>query len=242
MRQTSRLRGLRAAYLDNVDETAVATLADELDDLARAFSTSGLTRKQVPALAERVARAAEGVRAAAQRRSASPAVRLLALVVLRVRQLELAGVNVDWRLDPIPDGLALEVAEALEDAATCFVGNVLRHSRARDVSVSLVTDQDSVELIITDDGCGFDVEDVDHPPDAGDATPFYLRSVRAVVASAGGSTAITSAMGRGTTVAVRLPLRGDELDRLCSWRPEGAAVRSRAPSRASGSARDARAR
>jgi NarL family two-component system sensor histidine kinase LiaS len=95
--------------------------------------------------------------------------------------------------------LALEVEQALYRIAQEGLANVARHSRARRVDVSLVYDDDSVQLCISDDGCGFDVN-VKHG--------MGLRSIRERVGSIHGTVQIQSAPGQGTRLIVQVPTKG----------------------------------
>jgi signal transduction histidine kinase len=77
--------------------------------------------------------------------------------------------------------------------------NVLKHAGARRVSILLVRKDGSVSAVIEDDGRGFAVDDV--RPDA-----LGLAGMRERAALLGGRFAIESAPGRGTTVAVEVPV------------------------------------
>ena len=76
------------------------------------------------------------------------------------------------------------------------VSNGVRHGEAGEVSVSLVNG-DMVRLTITDDGSGFDI---DSPTEG-----FGLTSMRERAQALGGSLAVRSRLGEGTSVLVELP-------------------------------------
>jgi len=78
------------------------------------------------------------------------------------------------------------------------LNNVARHGRGRSVDVSLSVDDQSLRLVVADDGVGFDP----NRPDEGHG----LWSMRRRADSRGGTCQIFSTVGRGTTVAVALPL------------------------------------
>lgn len=82
------------------------------------------------------------------------------------------------------------VAEALE--------NVHRHARCGRVRVEVAGGPDAVEVTVTDDGRGFDPDDV--PADR-----FGLRGMRERAATAGGQLRLASTPGSGTSVTVVLP-------------------------------------
>ena len=82
------------------------------------------------------------------------------------------------------------------------LSNVRRHAGAERVRVSIAAcDGDSVELVIADDGHGFDPE---HVLERG-WPRFGLRTMRERAESVGGSLAVESKRGRGTTVSLVLP-------------------------------------
>lgn len=81
--------------------------------------------------------------------------------------------------------------------------NAARHARARQVALTLRENKASVELSVTDDGCGFD-------PDARRATGIGLIGMEERARLAGGSAAIRSRHGEGTAIVVRIPRRAGD--------------------------------
>ena len=94
--------------------------------------------------------------------------------------------------------LSLEVEQALYRITQEALANVARHSQARRVDVSLVYNDDSVQLSISDDGRGFDVK-LKHG--------MGLRSIRERVSSIHGTVQIQSAPGQGTRLLVQVPTK-----------------------------------
>ncbi len=95
--------------------------------------------------------------------------------------------------------LPLEMEQALYRVTQEALANVARHSRARRVDISLVYNRDTVQLSLSDDGCGFEVE-----------TKSYgmgLRSIRERVSSIRGTVQIQSAPGHGTRILVQAPIK-----------------------------------
>jgi signal transduction histidine kinase len=76
--------------------------------------------------------------------------------------------------------------------------NVAKHARAQRVSVRVIQAGGAVEVIVEDDGIGFDAE-ASHGG-------FGLRGMRERATLAGGSLEMTSVPGGGTTIRVRLPV------------------------------------
>ena len=80
------------------------------------------------------------------------------------------------------------------------LNNVLKHSRATQVTVALACEGDTFELVISDNGTGF------APADAGVSDGNGLRNMKARIGEIGGTLVIASAPGAGTRVTVRVPL------------------------------------
>jgi signal transduction histidine kinase len=81
------------------------------------------------------------------------------------------------------------------------LGNAVRHAGARDVEVRIAAVGDRVLASVVDDGTGFDVaaEEAAHPC-------LGLFGMRERALYAGGSASVESEPGRGTRVAVELPV------------------------------------
>lgn len=80
------------------------------------------------------------------------------------------------------------------------LANVRRHAAARTATVHLTTEHDGAVLSVSDDGRGFDRDELD-------GTGFGLPGLRERARLLGGSVELAGAPGQGTTVTVRLPLR-----------------------------------
>ena len=109
------------------------------------------------------------------------------------------GLHIAFTHGPLPSPVDSTVSLCLYRIAQEALHNVVQHSRARDASVSLTGDEQHIALQITDSGVGFDPE---HGPYRG----LGLVSMRERVAFLGGQLAIDAAPGRGTQIAVHIPL------------------------------------
>jgi signal transduction histidine kinase len=78
------------------------------------------------------------------------------------------------------------------------LSNAARHARARQVTVRLCHAAEGMELLVSDDGIGFD------PQQQFDGH-FGLSSMRERVGRLGGTLTIRSKPGMGTTVSISLP-------------------------------------
>ncbi|GAA0770906.1 sensor histidine kinase [Ideonella azotifigens] len=129
---------------------------------------------------------------------------LLALLRHRLgRRLEAAGLQLAWEVDDLPPlnwlypPDALQILRAVQEVLT----NVLKHAGAQHIRIATLQLGDRVEVLIEDDGCGFDTEEA--PRGRG------LRHLAQRAARLGGEVHIDSAPGRGTRVRLHLPLQRD---------------------------------
>lgn len=102
--------------------------------------------------------------------------------------------------DPAP--LPMPIETALLRIAQGALANVMQHSGANHVTITLTYMEESVSLDIVDDGTGFDPDAARHGAvDRGGAS-FGLVAMRERVDSLGGALVIESTSGRGTALAV----------------------------------------
>lgn len=99
-------------------------------------------------------------------------------------------VEVEGESRPLPTQTDVVLIRALQEG----LANVRKHAAASSVLVSLEYGPHTVRLRVRDDGIGFSCED-----------GFGLRTMRGRVGQAGGSLAIRSAPGQGTTLTVEVP-------------------------------------
>jgi PAS domain S-box-containing protein len=116
-----------------------------------------------------------------------------------------SSITVDFQTigleaERLPSHMETTLYRIVQEALT----NVLKHARARRVSLILKRDTDHAMAIVEDDGRGFDAEAVLDSPGA--RSRLGLHGMRERVALAGGSVQIESTPGQGTAVFVRIPL------------------------------------
>ena len=85
------------------------------------------------------------------------------------------------------------------------LNNIMKHAAAKQIKVQIhkagtQRTNHHVELIVSDDGCGFDEAARNKP------RSFGLRGIQERIRQLGGKVSITSKPGKGTKIAVRLPL------------------------------------
>jgi len=121
---------------------------------------------------------------------------------LRRARPEMPAVALDAQGEDttVPIAVSLPLFRAAQEA----VRNVLEHAHARQVTLSLRVDAKAVLLSVRDDGMGFAVPaSLDTLARGGH---FGLIGIAERVALAGGEMDITSRLGEGTVVTVRIPL------------------------------------
>ena len=96
--------------------------------------------------------------------------------------------------------LPLDVEQAVYRFIQEALANVSRHSKAKRVDISLVYNPESLQVIIADDGHGFDMNQK--------AKGMGLRSMRERISSIRGTVQIQSAPGQGTRLIAQLPIKG----------------------------------
>ena len=96
--------------------------------------------------------------------------------------------------------LPLGIEQAIYRITQESLANVARHSHAKSVDVSLTYDRNSLQLSVSDDGCGFDVGLKGHG--------LGLRSIRERISSVHGTVQIQSTPSQGTKIIAQVPIKG----------------------------------
>ncbi|MBW2172691.1 MAG: PAS domain-containing protein, partial [Deltaproteobacteria bacterium] len=180
----------------------VETVVDRLKD-ETAPSTVDTLQSLVPVLQDAI----EDVRKTVMnlRPSMLDDLGILATISWFVRQFRAvySGIRVEEQIDvqetDIPEALKTDIFRVLQEAAN----NIAKHSTADRLSVSLSKENDSLELVIEDNGRGFDLESVLENVDV--ETGFGITSMKERTELSGGSFSIESKEGAGTTVRAVWP-------------------------------------
>jgi signal transduction histidine kinase len=128
--------------------------------------------------------------------------RLLGLVsALRAlrRELSKSDISITITHDNVPAALPPDLTLCLFRVVQEALQNAVKYSGAREVSVDIHGGPDGLELIIADDGVGFDV-------DAAWGRGLGLISMRERLEAIGASLEIRSKSGAGTRLEVRVPV------------------------------------
>ena len=96
------------------------------------------------------------------------------------------------RLAPIMENAVYRIAQEA-------LANACRHSRSKKIKVVLVQHGDQLRIEVQDQGVGFKLEDVEE-------RQFGLSGIRERARLLGGQTTIESEPGKGTRIAVELPI------------------------------------
>ncbi len=128
-----------------------------------------------------------------------------ALVWLTNRQAELAGLNVEFHADRLERRLEPVIETECFRVAQEALTNVLRHARAKAVTVELRQEGGQLHLRVRDDGIGFEVAAVREKAVLG--ASLGLLSMEERAALAGGGLEFTSLPGQGTEVHAWFPLK-----------------------------------
>jgi PAS domain S-box-containing protein len=116
------------------------------------------------------------------------------------QQGQRAGLSIDFKHRDMPVTIPAEIQTACYRIAQEAMTNVFRHAKARHVFVELQELNGTLEFTISDDGVGFNIEEIELRASLG------MAGMRERAAAGGGTFLATSSPGKGTTILVRLPL------------------------------------
>ncbi|HEV2661487.1 MAG TPA: sensor histidine kinase, partial [Ktedonobacteraceae bacterium] len=114
-------------------------------------------------------------------------------------------IDVDLQATTFKERLPTDVETALYRIIQESLTNVARHAHAHKVSVVLKEDADTVYATISDDGIGFDAEQLQKTPGPGQERGWGLVGMHERASLLDGSLTIDSQSGSGTIVRVSIP-------------------------------------
>jgi signal transduction histidine kinase len=114
---------------------------------------------------------------------------------------ELEGVKVSLDMFDVSDGISPEISLCLYRIVQESLRNVARHSGAKSAKVRLIGRDESIELVVADEGVGFDLQQARARGGLG------LASMEERIRLLSGSLEIESRPGQGTELKVQIPLR-----------------------------------
>jgi PAS domain S-box-containing protein len=131
-----------------------------------------------------------------------PAVDQLATDHTQMRSIAVEVSAVGFGLERLPPAVETALYRIIQEALT----NAAKHSGAQTATVVLQRRREMVQAIVSDDGCGFDVEATLRTPAA--RAHLGLHGMRERAALLDGTVTIESTPGEGTTIYVRVPVFG----------------------------------
>jgi PAS domain S-box-containing protein len=121
------------------------------------------------------------------------------------RQADLAGLQAEVRTDPLEQRLDPMIETECFRVAQEALTNVVKHAKARTVTVELTRNDAQIHLSVRDDGAGFDVASVREQAVRGASLGLLSMEERANLA--GGGLHYHSTPGQGTEVHAWFPLK-----------------------------------
>lgn len=116
------------------------------------------------------------------------------------------GIDVDVSVDvPTETTLPPDVQALLFRTAQEALRNLMQHAKATSATLSVVADERRARLTVSDDGIGFDDATLARRRAEGHVG---LRLSEELARDCGGTLAITTAPGKGTTIVLDLPIAG----------------------------------
>jgi signal transduction histidine kinase len=192
----------------------LASAAIDAGQLAAAIPSAGSTRTRALALQARIAKASDEARHIAHQLHPSVLDDLGLMISLRSFCDEFAvreDIFMEFDGGQLSLTVPLKVASSLYRIAQESLQNIAKYAHAKRVRVKLVPWEKGLRLSIEDDGVGFDLAAVHHKGRLG------LVSMEERARLIGATLSIQSKPGRGTRIAVRVPVleaRGEVVENV----------------------------
>jgi signal transduction histidine kinase len=103
--------------------------------------------------------------------------------------------------DRLENTLEIAIFRTVQEMAT----NIIKHSQATEATIHLTDHEDNINIIIEDNGVGFDSSKIE----SGNADGMGLQNIRKKIAQLGGTLEIDSTPGKGTTIIIDIPVKND---------------------------------
>ncbi|MBM4452405.1 MAG: GAF domain-containing protein [Chloroflexi bacterium] len=124
--------------------------------------------------------------------------------------LHARGINIAAEFTGTDKRFAPEIEVTLFRVAQGLIGNIMKHSEAKNTSIKLECNADKCVLQITDDGKGFDVSKLTRVAPSGRGAGLF--TIKERVKLVGGNCKVNSRPGQGTKVTVNIPIPRDTID------------------------------
>jgi signal transduction histidine kinase len=86
------------------------------------------------------------------------------------------------------------------------MSNAVRHAKPNSIALHIAREPRTVKIMIRDDGCGFDLDELNNDDNRGKG--FGLRGMEERARLCDGEFSIYSAPGSGTTLVISIPYEG----------------------------------
>lgn len=110
------------------------------------------------------------------------------------------SLRVDLEIVGLDERLENQLETVLYRVIQEVVNNIVKHAQASKISMQLVRHEQEVNVMIEDNGVGFDTTSID------DLDGLGLKGIKTRIELLGGTVFFDSAIGRGTTVIIDVPL------------------------------------
>jgi signal transduction histidine kinase len=133
-------------------------------------------------------------------------------LVAAVRQhansrLQPLNINVTTEVKGTEIRFPPDVEAAIFRVVQGAIGNIVKHSKAKNASIVLVYQPDEFSLRISDDGQGFDVSKLTDVEESGRGRGLF--SMRERIGFLGGTSGVESRIGAGATAWAKVPIGQD---------------------------------
>jgi two-component system, NarL family, sensor histidine kinase UhpB len=119
------------------------------------------------------------------------------------------GIPVELKVQGFKARYAFEIETALYRIVQEALTNAAKHAHAKHITVSLVEKNRVAHIVISDDGCGFDVSAIPRTPSSDRGLGLMGMRERATLLN--GTVEIASRPNYGTTITVIIPLKKGEV-------------------------------
>ncbi len=121
-------------------------------------------------------------------------------------QMQQQDLAVDLKLETASLGLSEDQAVLLFQSVLELMMNIIKHAKTSQACVRVTQAGGALHIIIADQGLGFDLDAAVAASRSGRTPGFGLFSIRERMAAIGGRFELHSAIGKGTTAVIMLPL------------------------------------
>jgi two-component system, NarL family, sensor kinase len=115
-----------------------------------------------------------------------------------IQKIDQQVIKTQLHVEGLQERLSPETESVLYRVIQECVNNVIKHSQANQLDISVIRDQDGIDVTIEDNGKGFDINEV--------SQGIGLQNIKARIQFLKGTLDIESSPGRGTFTGIHVPL------------------------------------